>query len=210
MVSGSPSLFPPARTFEATNELYSTNVPMRNHLSHIAIEPQQLTEDQIVYCRRALWSLDRNLIKLLARAVGPCPQSHEPGNRVLLSASGGRLGWRPGEMPVIELTTTGRKSDQPRMTMLTSLPRRIRPSTSSSYRGADDTNPARFLDLRDEPKVMVKQGPAPSMLMLAQIADSEERARIWSLIANKHRNYAGYQRKTERETPLVLLRPASP
>ena len=76
-------------------------------------------------------------------------------------------------------------------------------------RGGDDTNPAWFLNLRDDPKVMVKLGPKSAESMIAEIADANERARIWPIIASKHTNYAGYQRKTDREIPLVLLRPAA-
>ena len=130
-------------------------------------------------------------------------------HRVLLSASGGRLGWRLGGMPVIELTTTGRKSGQPRTTMLTSPYQEDSTLVVVASRGGDDINPAWFLNLRDDPKVMVKRGPAPAAPMLAETAGPDERARIWPMIASKHRNYAGYQRKTDREIPLVLLRPAS-
>jgi hypothetical protein len=31
---------------------------------------------------------------------------------------------------------------------------------------------------------------------------------MWPLITSEHRNYAGYQKKTEREIPIVLLTPA--
>ena len=75
-------------------------------------------------------------------------------------------------------------------------------------RGGDATNPAWFLNLRDDPKVMVKRGPEPAEPMIAEVADHDERARIWPIIVGKHRNYAGYQRKTDREIPLVKLRPA--
>ncbi len=75
-------------------------------------------------------------------------------------------------------------------------------------RGGDDSHPAWFLNLRDDPKVMVKLGPTPSVPMIAEIADADERARIWPIITSQHGNYAGYQRKTKREIPLVLLRPA--
>ena len=129
-------------------------------------------------------------------------------HRVLLGASGGRLGWHFSGMPVIELTTTGRKSGQPRATMLTSPYQEDSTIVVVASRGGDDTNPAWFLNLRDDPKVMVKLGPKPAESMIAEIADANERARVWPIIASKHRNYAGYQRKTEREIPLVLLRPA--
>ena len=48
----------------------------------------------------------------------------------------------------------------------------------------------------------------PARPMIAGIANAEDRARIWPAIAGKHRNYAGYQKRTDREIPLVLLRPA--
>ena len=41
-------------------------------------------------------------------------------HRIVLGATGGRLGWSASGMPVIELTTTGRRSGRPRTTMLTS------------------------------------------------------------------------------------------
>lgn len=128
-------------------------------------------------------------------------------HRVLLGASGGRLGWHFSGMPVLELTTTGRKTGQPRTTMLTSPYQEDTTIVVVASRGGDDTNPAWFLNLRDDPEVTVKLGPKPPVSMTAQIADADERARIWPIISVKHSNYAGYQRKTEREIPLVLLRP---
>jgi deazaflavin-dependent oxidoreductase (nitroreductase family) len=128
-------------------------------------------------------------------------------HRVLLGASGGRLGWRLSGMPVIELTTTGRKSGEPRTTMLTSPYQADTTFVVVASRGGDDTNPAWFLNLREDPKVMVKLGPEPPVSMTAEIVDADERARIWPIITGKHSNYAGYQRKTEREIPLVRLRP---
>ena len=128
-------------------------------------------------------------------------------HRVLLGASGGRLGWHFSGMPVIELTTTGRKSGQARTTMLTSPYQEDSTIVVVASRGGDDTNPAWFLNLRDDSKVMVKLGPKPAESMIAEIADANERARIWPIIASKHRKYAGYQRKTDREIPLVFLRP---
>ncbi len=129
-------------------------------------------------------------------------------HRILLGASGGRLGWQISGMQVVELTTTGRKSGQPRSTMLTSPYQEGSTIVVVASRGGDDTNPAWFLNLRDDPKVLVKRGTKPPVSMIAEIADADERARIWPIIANRHRNYADYQRKTEREIPLVFLRPA--
>jgi len=128
-------------------------------------------------------------------------------HRLLLSASGGRIGWHVSGMPVIELTTTGRRSGQLRTTMLTSPYQEDSTIVVVASRGGDDTNPAWFLNLRDDPSVTVKLGPNRTVSMIAEVADADDRARIWPAIADKHSNYAGYQRKTEREIPLVLLRP---
>jgi len=49
----------------------------------------------------------------------------------------------------------------------------------------------------------------PRTPMRAREATPEERARLWPVIAAKHPNYAGYQEKTKREIPLVLLGPAA-
>jgi deazaflavin-dependent oxidoreductase (nitroreductase family) len=130
-------------------------------------------------------------------------------HRVLLGASGGRFGWRFYGMPVIELTTTGRKSGQPRASMLTSPYQEDSTIVIVASRGGDDHHPAWFLNLQADPKVMVKSGRKPAEPMVAEVASPEDRARIWPQIASRYRNYAGYQRKTDREIPLVLLHPSS-
>ncbi len=128
-------------------------------------------------------------------------------HRVLLGASGGRIGWRFSGMPAIELTTTGRKSGLPRTTMLTSPYQEGATIVVVASRGGDDTHPAWFLNLRDDPRVLVKRGPEPAEPMTAEVVDADERARIWPIIARTHSNYAGYQRRTDREIPLVKLHP---
>ena len=130
-------------------------------------------------------------------------------HHLLITASGGRLGWHISGMPVVELTTTGRKSGQRRTTMLTSPHQEDATMVLVASRGGDDHHPAWFLNLRENPRVMVKTGRQPAQPMIADVADPDQRARLWPLIAEKHRNYAGYQSKTEREIPLVLLRPSA-
>ena len=43
--------------------------------------------------------------------------------------------------------------------------------------------------------------------MTARIADEAEKADLWPRIVADHDNYAGYQRKTERDIPVVVLEP---
>jgi len=45
--------------------------------------------------------------------------------------------------------------------------------------------------------------------MQARIATPEEKAELWPRLTADHKNYAGYQSKTQRDIPLVLLAPTS-
>jgi deazaflavin-dependent oxidoreductase (nitroreductase family) len=126
-------------------------------------------------------------------------------HRGVLKISGGRLGWRAAGMPVVELTTTGRKSGQSRMVMLTSPVQEGDAFVVVASRGGDDHHPAWFLNLRDDPDVEVAFGGKPKQRMRARVATPEERAALWPRVTDAYKQYAGYQTKTDREIPLVLL-----
>ncbi len=129
-------------------------------------------------------------------------------HRTILKVSGGHFGWEASNMPVLELTTTGRKSGQPRAVMLTSPLQEGSTLVIVASRGGDDHHPAWFLNLRDDPHVEVSLRGAPKQPMTARVATPEERARMWPKIVTDHKNYGGYQKRTDREIPLVLLEPA--
>lgn len=130
-------------------------------------------------------------------------------HRGLLKISGGRLGWRAGGMPVLELTTMGRKSGQPHTVMLTSPAREGDAIVIVASRGGDDHHPAWFLNLRDHPDVEVAFAGKPTRSMRARVATPEERAALWPQVTAAYKGYASYQTKTDREIPLVMLEPAS-
>ena len=123
----------------------------------------------------------------------------------LLRLSGGRLGWATLNMPVLELTTTGRRSGRARSVMLTSPHSDGDRIVIVASKGGEDTHPAWFLNLRENPQVRVSMKGAPGVAMLASIATSEERARLWPIVISDQARYAGYQENTDREIPLVLL-----
>lgn len=129
-------------------------------------------------------------------------------HRTVLAVSGGRIGWTAGDMPAVELTTTGRKSGQPRSCMLTSPWQEDDAMALVASAGGNDTHPAWFLNLRNDPNVTVrtKDDERP---MVARIAVGAEREALWNKITEAHANYAGYQKKTDREIPVVVLEPAS-
>lgn len=128
-------------------------------------------------------------------------------HRILLKVSGGRAGWSAMGMPVLELTTTGRKSGQPRQVMLTSPWQEGSVLVVVASRGGDDKAPAWFLNLQENPDVEVSLQGAATQPMRARVASPAERERLWPLVTADHSNYAGYQTKTTREIPLVLLEP---
>ncbi|HEY4378147.1 MAG TPA: nitroreductase/quinone reductase family protein [Acidimicrobiales bacterium] len=130
-------------------------------------------------------------------------------HRAVLKLTGGKVGWNASNMPVLELTTIGRKSGQPRAVMLTSPFQEGDTVVIVASRGGDDSHPAWFLNLRDNPKVEVSLGGQAKVPMDAHVGTAEERARIWPLITAAHKNYAGYQTHTDREIPIVLLKPSA-
>jgi deazaflavin-dependent oxidoreductase (nitroreductase family) len=127
-------------------------------------------------------------------------------HRTILKISGGRIGWKAGNMPALELTTTGRKSGQPRTSMLTSPWQDGDKLAIVASAGGNDTHPAWFLNLRDNPDVEVRTEQG-TRKMTARITAGDERATLWKQITSKHDNYAGYQTKTDREIPVVVLEP---
>ena len=128
-------------------------------------------------------------------------------HRSILKISGGRKGWEAGNMPVLKLTTMGRKSGEPRMVMLTSPLQEGDSMVIVASRGGDDQHPAWFVNLRDNPAVEVETKDQPKSNWVARIATSEERERMWPLITERYKNYGGYQSKTNREIPLIFLTP---
>jgi deazaflavin-dependent oxidoreductase (nitroreductase family) len=129
-------------------------------------------------------------------------------HRVVLKLSGGRLGWKAMKMPVIELTTTGRRSGEPRSVMLTSPVQEGDTVVIVASRGGGDNHPAWFLNLEAKPEVEVRyQGKKPQP-MVATVADEAARTRLWPRIVEAYKGYADYQTRTDREIPVVLLTPA--
>ena len=125
-------------------------------------------------------------------------------HRTLFTATKGRVGGRIAGMPALILHTTGRKSGAPRTSMLTApIVEDGRVVLVASY-GGDDREPNWSQNLRANPDVEITMDGATKS-MRARIATAEERAELWPRVTSTYKGYAGYQTKTEREIPLVIL-----
>jgi deazaflavin-dependent oxidoreductase (nitroreductase family) len=127
-------------------------------------------------------------------------------HKTLLKVSGGKLGWKMGKMPVVELTTIGRKSGEKRTIMLTAPIVDGDDVVLVASKGGADSHPAWYLNLQAQPEVDIVMG-GKARAMRARTADAEERKVLWPQITSTYKGYAGYQTKTDREIPVVILEP---
>lgn len=121
--------------------------------------------------------------------------------------TGGLIGGSALGAPVLLLTTTGRKSGRARTTPLLYLEDGENFVVVGSN-GGNDNHPAWFLNLRANPQaeIEIRNERTP---VRAEIASSEERARLWPKLVEMYSGYARYQQETRREIPVVRLRQAS-
>ena len=136
-------------------------------------------------------------------------------HQFLYQRSGGRLGTRIGGAPALLLTTTGRKSGEPRTCALSYLEDGDRLVVVAS-KGGSDLPPDWLLNLRANPEVSVQVGRYRGSAR-ARVASPEERERLWPLVNRNNQGFASlihrgasgrydvYQRHTERLIPIVLL-----
>ncbi len=129
-------------------------------------------------------------------------------HRTVFDVTKGWLGGKGKGMPVLKLTTTGRKSGQPRDTMLTSPVQDGNRLVLVASKGGDDRHPLWYLNLQAEPKVTVSMG-GRVWPMVARTAGAEEKTELWPAIVSANPGYAGYQQKTDRDIPVVILEPAA-
>ena len=125
----------------------------------------------------------------------------------IFRASKGAVLGRAFGMPVVMLTTTGRKTGKKRTTMLTSPVQEGDSIIIVASYGGDDRHPTWFLNLRDNPEVEVTT-MGRTMQMIARVASAEEKAELWPKVTRSYGGYGRYQQRTSRDIPLVILEPA--
>jgi deazaflavin-dependent oxidoreductase (nitroreductase family) len=119
--------------------------------------------------------------------------------------SGGTEGHESGDLRVLVLATTGRKTGTARRNCL------IYGTSGDDFvvvasKGGDDDDPAWFKNLVADPSVGVQVGPR-RFTARARVATPAEREQLWPQMVGIFPLYAEYAQKTDRVIPVVLLSP---
>ena len=114
----------------------------------------------------------------------------------------------PGVLPTLLLTTTGRKSGEPRALPL------IYGADGDGYvviasKGGMPKHPVWYLNLEAEPECEL-QVAAKRVSARARVAQGEERDRLWKQMAGIYAPYDDYQKNAAPRTiPVVVLDPVA-
>jgi F420H(2)-dependent quinone reductase len=128
------------------------------------------------------------------------------GHTAIYRATNGLIGHRvPGAPPMLLLDHVGAKSGTARTSPL------VYGVDGADWvlvasKGGYPKNPAWFHNLLANPDTTLQIGSRHEAVH-AHVADAEERKRLWPLMLKVYGGYADYQRRTEREIPLVILTP---
>jgi len=147
---------------------------------------------RIIATRPAAWVLARTMHRLdgwTARASG--------GRYTAASLLSG--------LPIIELTTTGARSGQPRAVPLVGVPDGERLILIASNWG-QARHPAWYYNVKAHPQVTVTGRDVPAEhLYTAREATGAEREACWAKAVAIYPGYAAYARRAGREIPVIVL-----
>jgi deazaflavin-dependent oxidoreductase (nitroreductase family) len=128
-------------------------------------------------------------------------------HRALYGWTGGLIGHRSPAGPMLLLTTTGRKSGEPRTTPLLYMPDGSRFVVVGSNAGRDRP-PAWLLNLSAAPSVRLQVGRHRHHAD-AHVLTAKEKTALWPTLAEHYKGWDDYQALTDREMNVVSLVPTS-
>ncbi len=128
------------------------------------------------------------------------------GHAAIYRATNGLIGHRvPGAPPTLLLDHVGAKSGKRRTSPL-AYGQDGEDLILVASKGGYPKNPAWFHNLRAHPDTSVQVG-SRRLQVHAHVANAAERTRLWPKMVKLYGGYEGYQARTEREIPLVILSP---
>jgi deazaflavin-dependent oxidoreductase (nitroreductase family) len=121
--------------------------------------------------------------------------------------TGGRAYRGSADSPAgfLALTTTGRKSGQPRTVHLIYI-REGAAYVLTASNGGRPRDPGWFFNVRSNPQVTLDIH-GTRRRAVAEVATPEQRNVLWARLLEIAPMYAGYEKRTQREIPMVLVRP---
>jgi deazaflavin-dependent oxidoreductase (nitroreductase family) len=145
---------------------------------------------------------------LLADQSWPVLRRLMGAHTLVYRATNGIVGHRfLGSPPMLLLDHVGAKTGIKRTSPLVYVEDRPNVVLVAS-KGGHPNHPSWYHNLRANPDTTVQIG-SEHRAVQARIATPEERARLWPKALATYSGYGGYQQRTEREIPLVILEPRS-
>jgi F420H(2)-dependent quinone reductase len=126
-------------------------------------------------------------------------------NAPVYRLTGGRVGGKLGKAPILLLTTTGRKSGQPRTAPVLYLADEDRFVVINTNAGNDKT-PAWSLNLRANPEAEVEIG-RKRIPVRSRLAEGDERADLWRRHMQQYEGWDFYESQLDREVGVFVLEP---
>jgi deazaflavin-dependent oxidoreductase (nitroreductase family) len=123
-----------------------------------------------------------------------------------IEASGGTEGTELNGMPVVVLTSVGRKSGKLRKSPLMRVENEGKYAAVASLGGAPK-NPVWYYNVVANPHVELRDGPDVKD-MIAREVTGDEKAEWWERAVAAYPPYADYQNNTDRQIPVFVLEPA--
>jgi deazaflavin-dependent oxidoreductase (nitroreductase family) len=120
-------------------------------------------------------------------------------------ATGGLVGHRLGPISCLLLTTQGSRTGQAR-TLPLLYGRDGENLILVASKGGSPKHPAWYVNLQAHPEAVAQVG-SRDLWVTARTATAAERPRLWKLMTREYRGYDGYQQRTDREIPIVILEP---
>jgi deazaflavin-dependent oxidoreductase (nitroreductase family) len=120
--------------------------------------------------------------------------------------TGGEVGYLWNGVPTLLLTTTGRRSGEPRTSAL------IFGRDGDDYlvvasMGGAPQHPSWYLNITANPDAQI-QVKADHLAVIARTASDDEKPRLWQIVTEVWPNYDVYQSRTDRTIPVVVLSPS--
>ena len=133
----------------------------------------------------------------------PSPQKYVADQVELYERSGGTEGATMEDLPVIIVTHKGWKTGAIRKTPLMTVIDGVNYVLVASQGGAPE-HPLWYHNFKENPNVEIQDGSNIYPMTVREIADSQERQRLWDIAVKAYPPYQDYQEKTDRVIPVFI------